>query len=69
MASARSTNPLGAVNREIKNRVDVVQMPMMWPPTDAAAVSTSSRFRSGDDVARFIRDSRRTPSRHFPHPP
>ncbi|MEU6573472.1 hypothetical protein [Streptomyces sp. NPDC046805] len=42
--------------------------PMMWPPTDAATVSTSSLCRSGDDVASFIRDNRRTPNRHFPHP-
>ncbi len=42
--------------------------PMMWAPTEAAAASTFSRCRSGEDVASFTRDSRRTPSRHLPHP-
>ena len=38
-------------------------------PAEAAAVSTSSRCRSGDDVASFIRGRRRTPGGHFPHQP
>ncbi len=33
--------------------------PMMWPPPDAVAVSTTLGCRSGDAVASFIRGSRR----------